>query len=178
MNERSTEIDAIKAEYIAGMGGYETLAKKHGIPKRQIAKIWKEENWRAERLGLSTEENQTETESLGREKSQTPVLTLLETEEKPTIDTSLNRRKSAAIPQYEINDELALFLSKVLCDDELRTSFLPGVKELKDFAAVLKESEQMKRRELGTDEGAEVSAGGGIVLLPAVAEVPEQEAAV
>ena len=177
MNEISAEISAVKAEYLAGTGSYKALAKKHGIPERQVAEIWKEENWRAERLGLSTEENHTETESLGREKSGSPVLTLLETEEKPTIDTGLNRQKSAAIPQYETNNELAAFLESILHDEELRRSFIPGVKELKDFAAVLKESEQMTRRELGSDEGAEVSAGG-VVLLPAVAEVPEQGAAV
>ena len=177
MNEISTEINAIKSEYLAGMGGYEALAKKHGVPKRQIAKLWKEENWKAMRLGLSTEENRTDNKSPDREKSEAPVLTLLETEEKPIIDTSLDRRKSVFVPQYKTNNELAAFLESILCDEELRKSFIPGIKELKDFAAVLKESEQMKRRELGSDEGAEVSAGG-IVLLPAVAEVPEQGAAV
>ncbi len=177
MNEISTEINAIKSEYLAGMGGYEALARKHGVPKRQIAKLWKEENWRAMRLGLSTGENRTDETSPDREKPEAPVLTLLETEGKTDIDTSLNRRKSVSVPQYKINDELARFLGSILEDPDLKRSFIPGVKELKDFAAVLKESEQMKRRELGSDEGAEVSAGG-IVLLPAVAEVPEQEAAV
>lgn len=177
MNENYTEIENIKAEYLAGMGGYVRLAKKHGIPKRQIAKIWREENWAKEKAALSTEEKPTDIMSLGGEKPERPALTLLETEEKQKSDTSLNCRKSEPLLQYKINDDLAEFLQAVLLDDELRRSFLPGIKELKDFAAVLKESEQMKRRELGSDEGAEVTAGG-IVLLPAVAEVPEQEAAV
>ena len=183
MNQSSEIFDCIKEEYLSGKGGYRKLAKEHGVPRRLVAERWKDENWQALRFGIHTEEKQHDEKSLGCNDAETStgfcggVLKDLSTEENQHDEKSLDCEKSfERILQYRINDCLALFLKEIIEDEELRRSFLPSCKELKDYAAVLKESEQMKRRELGTDSAENSGTKGGIVFLPAVTEIPETEA--